>query len=308
MTEQRDSAVTAAELDAMRVYAHEATKAITSLVGGGSECFGRELHGIFTADLPYCVGRIRDRIDASAEGEINARRALAALRRERDGWKANCQAQLEETHRHMADNAKKDAALREMKGWLTEADIVALSDDTRDTLAALGPAAQGEKKCALHENDCCGADGPDCPYDATELAAMDRSAPAPSAGETQDERAMSIIKRAAEVMKRLSKKTVEQFWQELLEKDDRTSPEEYPDMALITFDEFSGYMAQAVYAAAPAPSAGETLNEGAVAALASYQQGDADGVMVLVSRQAIDECLPHLRAMLVAAPTTGETP
>lgn len=26
-------------------------------------------------------------------------------------------------------------------------------------------------------------------------------------------------------------------WQELVEKDDRTSPEEYPDMALITFDE-----------------------------------------------------------------------
>lgn len=32
---------------------------------------------------------------------------------------------------------------------------------------------------------------------------------------------------------------VKELWQELLEKDDRTSPAEYPDMALITFDEFA---------------------------------------------------------------------
>lgn len=36
---------------------------------------------------------------------------------------------------------------------------------------------------------------------------------------------------------------------------------------------------------------------GAVEALASYQQGDMDGTMVLVSRQALDECLPALRAL-----------
>jgi hypothetical protein len=35
----------------------------------------------------------------------------------------------------------------------------------------------------------------------------------------------------------------------------------------------------------------------AVDALASYQQADMDGVMVLVSRQAIEECLPALRAI-----------
>lgn len=35
----------------------------------------------------------------------------------------------------------------------------------------------------------------------------------------------------------------------------------------------------------------------AVEALAAYQQADPDGVMVLVSRQAIDECLPALRAL-----------
>jgi hypothetical protein len=31
---------------------------------------------------------------------------------------------------------------------------------------------------------------------------------------------------------------VARLWQELLDKDDRTSPEEYPDMVLITFEEF----------------------------------------------------------------------
>ena len=36
---------------------------------------------------------------------------------------------------------------------------------------------------------------------------------------------------------------------------------------------------------------------GAVEALASYQQGDMDGTMVLVSRQALEECLPALRAL-----------
>jgi hypothetical protein len=32
--------------------------------------------------------------------------------------------------------------------------------------------------------------------------------------------------------------TIEQLWQDLIDKDDRNSPEEHPDMALITFDEF----------------------------------------------------------------------
>ncbi len=36
---------------------------------------------------------------------------------------------------------------------------------------------------------------------------------------------------------------VERLWQELIEKDDRTSPAEYPDMALITFDEFRALLA-----------------------------------------------------------------
>ena len=35
----------------------------------------------------------------------------------------------------------------------------------------------------------------------------------------------------------------EDLWQELVEMDDRTSPEEYPDHALITREEFFGFLA-----------------------------------------------------------------
>lgn len=35
-----------------------------------------------------------------------------------------------------------------------------------------------------------------------------------------------------------------EFWKELVEKTDRTSPVEYPDMALITFDELAALLAQ----------------------------------------------------------------
>jgi hypothetical protein len=38
---------------------------------------------------------------------------------------------------------------------------------------------------------------------------------------------------------------LDEAWRELVEKDDRTSPAEYPDMALITRDELAGFMALA---------------------------------------------------------------
>lgn len=36
--------------------------------------------------------------------------------------------------------------------------------------------------------------------------------------------------------------SVDEVWQQLLDKDDRTSPEEYPDMCLITFDELKSLL------------------------------------------------------------------
>lgn len=50
-----------AENAELKKYAHEATKVITNLAGGGSELFGKELSGVFLADLSACAKRIRDR-------------------------------------------------------------------------------------------------------------------------------------------------------------------------------------------------------------------------------------------------------
>lgn len=48
--------------------------------------------------------------------------------------------------------------------------------------------------------------------------------------------------------------TVEELWRNLLEKDDRTSPEDYPDMALIKFEEFAGYIGLATASPQSGPS------------------------------------------------------
>jgi hypothetical protein len=42
---------------------------------------------------------------------------------------------------------------------------------------------------------------------------------------------------------------IARLWQELIDKDDRNSPEEYPEMALITFDEFADYIKRVLIAA-----------------------------------------------------------
>lgn len=67
---------------------------------------------------------------------------------------------------------------------------------------------------------------------------------------------------------------------------------------------FGGAYGQVTYHYLPLPpTPGEpateqpSVKEAAVDALASYQQADADGIMVLVSRQAIEECLPALRSL-----------
>lgn len=36
--------------------------------------------------------------------------------------------------------------------------------------------------------------------------------------------------------------TAEALWQEMVEWDDRTSPEEYPEMAMLTFEEFADFL------------------------------------------------------------------
>jgi len=75
--------------------------------------------------------------------------------------------------------------------------------------------------------------------------------------------------------------------------------------SVFTSEEAAKAAAQADYEArilsALEPSAARAqalVSEEAVIALSNYMQADADGTMVLVSRQAIEECLPTLRAAL----------
>jgi hypothetical protein len=69
---------TAAERDRLRTYAHDATKAITGLVGGGSECFGRKIGDIYLADLPFCEARLRERAQLAHEHLLDRVKAAKA--------------------------------------------------------------------------------------------------------------------------------------------------------------------------------------------------------------------------------------
>ncbi|PZO78480.1 MAG: hypothetical protein DI629_12345 [Mesorhizobium amorphae] len=66
---------------------------------------------------------------------------------------------------------------------------------------------------------------------------------------------------------------LEEAWRDLIEKDDRTSPEDYPEMALITRDELAGYMACAL--AHPLLQKGDGVGE---ARPVAWQVQDARGV------------------------------
>ena len=60
---------------------------------------------------------------------------------------------------------------------------------------------------------------------------------------------------------------IERLWQSLLDKDDRNSPEEYPDMAMLTFEEFAGYIRAATDPHSERIAALTEALEGAEAAL-----------------------------------------
>lgn len=64
--------ISVSELDALRKYAHDLTIALTGLAGGGSELFSKQIGGMYTADIPYCVNKIRDRELRSHEQLISA--------------------------------------------------------------------------------------------------------------------------------------------------------------------------------------------------------------------------------------------
>lgn len=69
-----------AERDELRAYAFEATKAITNLTIGGSEFFGKRIGEMYTADLPYCVKHIQERMGYRCDAHREKARAEAAER------------------------------------------------------------------------------------------------------------------------------------------------------------------------------------------------------------------------------------
>ena len=66
------------------------------------------------------------------------------------------------------------------------------------------------------------------------------------------------------------KLTVEEAWQILVETPDVTSPEEYPDHALITMDQLGSFMARATLD--PSPAAGSEIVEAVKAAIARIEK------------------------------------
>lgn len=104
---------------------------------------------------------------------------------------------------------------------------------------------------------------------------------------------------------------VREIWQQLLEKDDRTSPAEYPDMALITFEEFA-----ALASPTPSVAALQVENEGLRDALAPFVKA-AEARAQLVLGEDIDHwpivgddiTLGDIRRAAIASkkPTTTDT-
>ncbi len=67
------------EIEALRAYAHEATKVITGLAGGGSENFSGQIGDMFKADLEFCAKKIRDRHETTHGLLIRAKKNSDSL-------------------------------------------------------------------------------------------------------------------------------------------------------------------------------------------------------------------------------------
>lgn len=53
---------------------------------------------------------------------------------------------------------------------------------------------------------------------------------------------VSVLAKVALKQEAIRQATAVRAWDDLINKDDRNSPEDYPEMALITFDELAAYM------------------------------------------------------------------
>lgn len=100
------------ERDGLRDYAHDATKAITGLTAGGSEYFGRRIGDIYTADLPFCVERIREKIGFKIDLQHEK-----AVREKAESALAKSEASREAAEARVAEAAKVIAFYADEANW-----------------------------------------------------------------------------------------------------------------------------------------------------------------------------------------------
>lgn len=70
-----------ARIAKLEKYALEITRVLTGLAGGGSELFDGKIGELYTADLPFCSGKIRDKHTKLHELLVAERRKTLRLSR-----------------------------------------------------------------------------------------------------------------------------------------------------------------------------------------------------------------------------------
>lgn len=94
------------ERDEALAYVKDATVAITELTSGGSEFFGKRIAGVYTADLPFCVQRIR-------ETRAGLFEQVRQSKREQKAAEAALSSAQEEVERLRGDNEFLVASLKQ---------------------------------------------------------------------------------------------------------------------------------------------------------------------------------------------------
>jgi ATP:corrinoid adenosyltransferase len=102
-----------------------------------------------------------------------------------------------------------------------------------------------------------------------------------------------------------SEQDIQKIWNELLEKDDRQSPPEHPEMALITFDELRDVLLQFSWRRSELPSALEEAVERCK--VTETGSSERDRLVFRTHNLAIGDAIVAIRATLRSAPIVATT-
>jgi len=132
----------AVEIAALRAYAHEATKVITGLAGGGSENFSGQIGDMFKADLELCAKKIRDRHEMIHGLVVKAKKDNDTLRAENERLRESANAVVQSASDHYK---KRNGHLASFEDESGEKCWIVPFDAFEDLRAAL-THQQGEAK------------------------------------------------------------------------------------------------------------------------------------------------------------------